>query len=276
MKARVMVNFFDARRGVALDVDVDVGVDVAAQPLDRLVQGHVHRRFVVDADDVILGLDADADGGRVGHRPLDRDAVLLVHLDDDAQTAELPLGLGPHVLVGLDVQQHRVRIERVEHAVRRRHLDLDQAARLFLLGHRLQVGLHEPEDLLQRGAQAPGRVHALDREAALLAVDLDRDLLGIVLGPAIDQDLRDVALNEVQRADQHALGIEAVLVEVVLAHVEQRLREDRQLRQVVLPGRRARRRAQLVVGADANAVAAVADRQNRAPRCMPRRKPRSC
>ena len=85
MKARVIVNFFDARRGVALDVDVDVGVDVAAQPLDRLVQRHVHRRLVVDADDVILGLDADADGRRVGHRALDRDAVLLVHLDDDAR-----------------------------------------------------------------------------------------------------------------------------------------------------------------------------------------------
>ena len=233
-----MVNFFTPGDAVALDVDVDVGVDVAAQPVDRLGQRHVDGRLVVDADDVVLGLHADADGGRVGHRALDRDAVLLVHLDHDPQAAELPLGLGPHVLVGLDVEQHRVRVERVEHAVGRRHLDLDQAPRLFLLGDRLQVRLHEAEDLLQRAAQAPGGVDPLDREAALLAVDLHRHLLGVVLGPAVDQDLGDVALDEVERADQHPLGIEAVLVEVVLADVEQRLREDRELRQVVLARRR--------------------------------------
>ncbi len=262
MNARVIVNFFDARRGVALDVDVDVGVDVAAQALDRLVQRHVHRRLVVDADDVILRLDADADRRRVGHGALDRDAVLLVHLDHDAQAAELALGLRPHVLVGLDVEQHRVRVERVEHAVRGRHLDLDQAPRLFLFGHGLQVRLHEAEDLLKRAAQAPGRVDALDREVALLAVDLDGDLLGLVLGPAVDQDLGHVALDEVERADQHALGVEAVLVEVVLAHVEERLREDRELRQVVLAAGAARRGAQLAVGAHAQAVAAVADRQD--------------
>ena len=243
-----------ARRGVALDVDVDIGIDVATQALDRLVQGHVHRRFVVDADDVILGLDADPDRGRIGHRPLDRDPVLLVHLDDDAETAELPLGLRTHVLVGLDVEQHRVRVERVEHAVGGRHLDLDQAARLLLLGDRLQIGLHELEDLLQLGAQAPGRVHAFDRKAALLAVDLDRDLLGIVLGPAINQDFRHVALDEIQRAHQHPLRIQPVLVEVVLAHVKQRLREDRELAEVVFARQRARRGAQLIVGPDTDAV----------------------
>jgi hypothetical protein len=70
----------------------------------------------------------------------------------------------------------------------------------------------------------------------LLAVDLDGHLLGLALGPAVDEDLGDVALHEVERAHEHALRVEAVLVEVVLAHVEQRLREDRELREVVLAG----------------------------------------
>jgi hypothetical protein len=35
------------------------------------------------------------------------------------------------------------------------------------------------------------------------------DLLGIALGVAIDQDLRDVPLQEVQGPDQHALVVEA-------------------------------------------------------------------
>jgi hypothetical protein len=244
---------------VAIDVDVDVRVGVAAQAVDGLVERHVRRRLVVDADDVVLGLDADANRGRVGHGPLDRDAVLLVHLDDDAQAAELALGLRLHVLVRLDVEQHRVRVERVEHAVRGRHLDLDEAPLGLLVGDGLQVGLHELEDLHELRAQRPRRVDLLDREALLLAVDLDGHLLGIALGPTIDEDLGHVTLHEVERAHEHALGVEAVLVEVVLTHEEQRLREDRDLREVVLARVGARRGAQLSVAADAEPVAAVAN-----------------
>ena len=116
------------RRTGPLDVDVHRRAHLAAQPVHRLLQGHVDGGLVVDADDVVLGLEPGAHGRGVRHGLLDRDAPLAVHLDDDAQPAELALGGGAHVLVAVHVEQDRVRIQCVEHAVGGGHLDLHQVA----------------------------------------------------------------------------------------------------------------------------------------------------
>ena len=102
-----------------------------------------------------------------------------------------------------------------------------------MVGHRLQARLDETKDVLQRAAQGPGRVHPLDGKRLLLAVDSHRDLLGVLLGKSVDQDLGHVPLQEVERTHQHAPGIEPRLVEVLVVHVVQRLGEDLGLRELV-------------------------------------------
>ena len=76
-------------------------------------------------------------------------------------------------------------IERVEHAVGGRHFDFDQVARAILGCHRPQARFDEGKNILDRAAQGPRRIHALDGEYFLFAVDPDRHLLGIAFGKTV-------------------------------------------------------------------------------------------
>ena len=88
-------------------------------------------------------------GGRARHRVHDREH-LIADRDDDAEAAERARRRQVHLLVGLGRQEDRVRIERVQHAVARRVLDLAQID----LGA-VQVLLQEAEDLAQARATRP-------------------------------------------------------------------------------------------------------------------------
>ena len=148
-----------------------------------------------------------------------------------------------------------MRIQGVEHAVGSRHLDLDQVAGQILGRHRLQARLDKTKDVLQRAAQGPGRVHPLDREGLLLAVHPHGDLLGILLRKSVDQDFRHVPLQEVERTHQHAPGIEARLVEVLVVYVVKSLGEDLGLRQIVAGTARVDRGRQRGIGAELQVIA---------------------
>ena len=225
--------------------------------------------FIVDslyAHDVVLGTQAGADGRRVGHGLLHRDATAAIHLDDDAQPTELALCGGAHVLEAVDVEQHRVRIQGVEHAVGGSHFDVDEMACAILGRNRAQAWFDEGEDLAHRAAQGPRRIHALDGEDLLFTVDLDDDLLGIALGETVDQNLRHVALEEIESAHQHALGVGPRAIEVLAVHVIERLAEYLRLRELVARAVGAHGRAEGRLGGETNVLAAPFDGQDQGQR----------
>jgi hypothetical protein len=114
---------FATRLAVARDPHGDLRIGLAAQPAHGVVEGHVERRLVVDLDDAIEALEAGASRRRIGHRVHDGEA-LIADRDHDAEAAEGARGGEVHLLVRLGAHEHAVRIERVEHAVARRVLDL--------------------------------------------------------------------------------------------------------------------------------------------------------
>ena len=103
----------------AADGQHDVGVDGAAHPLDRLVQGHALHRLVVERDDEVARLDAGAEGRRVVDRRTPLDEAVL-HRALDAEPAELAAGLHLHVAEAFRIHVARMRIKTGQHAVDRR------------------------------------------------------------------------------------------------------------------------------------------------------------
>ena len=105
------------------------------------------------------------DGGRVVDRRDDLDEAVFLR-DLDAETAELALGLGPHVLEALGVKVARMRIERRQHAVDR---GLDE---LLLVGLLDIVGAHLVENVAEQAEMLVGvgaMRRALERQAAARA-----------------------------------------------------------------------------------------------------------
>ena len=106
--------------------------------------------------------------------------------------AEVPRGREVHLLVALGAHEHRVRVERVEHAVAGGVLDL---AQIDLVA--VQVLLQEREHLAQLGGDVPGAEHVVDPQLLLLGVDADRHFAALV---GQHDDLGHIALDEVERA----------------------------------------------------------------------------
>ena len=211
---------------VAVDPHGDLGARRAAQVVDGLVEAHVERRLAVDLDDAVVLLDARAPGRRARHR-VHHGELLVADGDDDAEAAELALRREVHLLVRLGREQHRVRVERVQHAVARRVLDVAQVD----VGP-AQAVLEEREDVAQVRAHVPGAAHVVDAERLLLRVDphLHLGRVGVV---ADDDDLRDVLLDVVERREEHVLRLDALGVDVAVADGLEDLVDHLELRQVV-------------------------------------------
>ena len=127
----------------AKDRQLDRRVDDAAHFLDGLIERQALHAFVVDAGDQVAGLDAGARGRRVVDRGHHLDEAIFLR-DLDPQTAELALGLGPHILESLGVEIARMRIERRQHAVDR---GFDHLLFVWLLDI---VGAHLVEDVAEQ------------------------------------------------------------------------------------------------------------------------------
>ena len=96
--------------------ELDLGVGLTAHELDGRIEGHVRYRLAVDARDDVACTHACACGGRVVDRGDDANARgVLRHFKPEA--AERALSAFSHVLVALDVEEARVRIETAHHAV---------------------------------------------------------------------------------------------------------------------------------------------------------------
>ncbi len=197
---------------LARDPDRDLGAGLAAEAPHGVVERHVERRLVVDLHDAVEPLDLRAPRRRVGHG-VHHGQHLIADGDHDAQPAERPRRGEVHLLVVVGAHEDRVRVERVQHAVARRVLDLAEID----LGP-AEVLLEEREHLTQARGHVPGALHVVDAELLLVVLDADRDLLGVV---GQDDDLRHVALDVVERREEHLLGLHAVGIHVLVAdHLE--------------------------------------------------------
>ncbi len=119
-----------------------------------------------------------------------------------------------------------MRVERVEHAVARGVFDLAEID----LGA-AEVVLDEREDVAQARGDVPGALDVVDAELFLLRVDADLHRRGALF--VEDDDLRDVALDVVERAEEHVARLDALRVDVFLAHDAERLVDDLELGEVV-------------------------------------------
>ena len=106
------------------DAEDDRRVDVAAHPVDRLIEVEALDALAVERDDHVAGEDAGPRGRGIVDRGDHLDHPFL-HRDFDAQPAELAARLDLHVLEVLGAEIARMGIERGQHAVDGR---LDQRA----------------------------------------------------------------------------------------------------------------------------------------------------
>ncbi len=131
--------------GGAQDGQRDLGADLAAHLVDRVVEVEALHRDAVDRGDIVAGLQAGARGGRIVDRRNDlHQAVLHRHFDADA--AERALGLDLHVGERLGVHVAGMRIEAGDHAVDRGVDELAVIHRADIFGtHRLEGVAEEIE-----------------------------------------------------------------------------------------------------------------------------------
>ena len=240
-----------AVRAFAHDVHADARAGRAAQAADGLVERQVEGRLLVDLHDAVTAHQACARGGRPGHRTDDRQ-LPIAQADDDAEAAELAARRHAHLGVDLGRQEHRVRVERAEHSVDRRVLDLVE----------IDVGagevlLQEREDLAKMRAEIPGRADIVDVELAVRVVHADGQRRGALR--VVDHHRRDRALNGVEPGEQHALRVHALGLDVVVLHMDDHRVKHAQFGQIV--GRRRVRslRARRAVDVEVEPVATGPD-----------------
>ncbi len=113
----------------------------------------------------------------------------------------------------------------MEHAVAGGVLDLAEVD----LGP-AEVLLEEREDLAQARRDVPGALHVVDAELLLRGLDADGDLVGIV---GQDDDLGHVALNVIERREEHVLRLDAVRVDVFVPDHLERLVHGLEPREIV-------------------------------------------
>ena len=165
-----------ALEALAQDLDRDLRALLAAHQVHGLEQRHVLaraarlgpvRRLLGGADrrDLIARLDARLRRRRALDRRDDLDVAILALADLDAEPVELAPGVDLHLLVGLGVEEGRVRIELGEHAP---HGALHQRALVDRLdvvaAHEVQHAREHREIFVARRREAAGaaREHARD------------------------------------------------------------------------------------------------------------------
>jgi hypothetical protein len=214
---------------LALDVQRDGGAGLAAHVVDGLRQAHRHRRLAVDLDDAVARLEAGLRRGvAVDHA--DHGDLRVAHADLDAEPAEAALRAGLHLVEVVGAQQVGVRVERAEHALDDRVLGVA----LLVVGQG-GVAVDEAEHLADVGADGPQRLDVADRELLLGGADAHAHPLRLRTGAAegLDQDLRDRLLEALEPRHGHAVGVDALGLDVVLGDVPQRPVEDPQVGRVV-------------------------------------------
>ena len=120
-----------------------------------------------------------------------------------------------------------MRIERVQHAVAGRVLDVPQVH-----VRPAEAVLHEGEGVAEVGAHVPRADDVIDAELLLLGVDSDLHLRGVVLF-AGDDDLRHVLLDVVEGRQEHLLRLHSLGVDVPIADRLEDFVDDFELREVV-------------------------------------------
>ena len=113
----------------ALYLDCHFRANLAAQPFHRLGQLHADDGFIINGNQVILGLQASVRGWRVIDRRDDLDHALF-HCDLDTKAAKASFCLLLHFREVLGIEEGRMRVERGQHAGDRR---LDKFAVLDLV-----------------------------------------------------------------------------------------------------------------------------------------------
>ena len=219
----------------------------STQAIDRLLERHVERGLGADAHDAIAAVQARAIGRRARDRA-DHGELVIADRDDDAEAAELAARAHAHVLVRLRVEEHRVRIERAEHAVDGCFLDLAEIDLLVV-----EVLLDEREDVAEALGQGPRAVHVVDAERPAGGVDLQRELRGAVF--VVDQHGRDLTLDRVETAEQHTTRLDALGLDVVLDDLHQHAVHQHALGEIVRLVRAHLLSAGRVVDVDVEAVA---------------------
>jgi hypothetical protein len=225
----------EAALSAARDPHGDARARRAAEPIDRLLQRHVERRFVVDLRDAVAREEAER---------------AVADRDHDAEAAELAAGRHLHLFVDVGREQHGVRVEGAQHAVDGRVLDLAQLD--VLVG---EVLLQELEDVAEAVGERPRRVDVVDVELLALIVDLDRQRRRALR--VVDEHGRDRALDRVEAAEQHVAVPDPVRVDVAVVHLGDGAVEHAELAEIVRLAvtRRLRRRRAVEVD-----VEPVADR----------------
>ena len=197
---------------LAADEDGDLRSGLTAKPLDRAVERHVERRFVLDLHDAVPALEPRAGRGRLVHRTNDGE-VAFAKRDHDTETTELAAGAGLHLFVDLRAEQGRVRVEGPQHPVDGDVLDFPKLEVVLVL----KLVLKEREHLTESAGEVPWACDVSHLEFALRAVDLNLQRFGAVF--VVDEDGRDALLNGIEAGEHHPLMIDAARVDIVTVHL---------------------------------------------------------
>ncbi len=91
---------------------------IAAQLRDCVAEFHLLGGFAVDLEDLVARQQPGLEAGRVLHRG-DDDEIAILRRNDDAEAAELALGIVLHPLEVIRVHELAVRVQRAQHAPHR-------------------------------------------------------------------------------------------------------------------------------------------------------------
>ncbi len=107
----------DQRLGLAIanHRDLNVGALGALERLCNLIGGPAVGGFAVDREDLVAGVNAGAEGGRVLIGSDDVDFVVLL-LDDHADAVVVAALVFAHAGIGLGIVEMRVRVKNLQHA----------------------------------------------------------------------------------------------------------------------------------------------------------------
>ena len=118
MIARVSVDGFGVFRTFVQDRQLDVGTRAAGQDFDGFVRAHPLGRLAVDLDDLVARQDPRLISGRTDHRgDHPEPAALGIKINLNADAAELAFDLPSELLPLAGVDERRVGVQVLEHAL---------------------------------------------------------------------------------------------------------------------------------------------------------------
>jgi hypothetical protein len=172
---------------------------------DDVIEVHVADSEIVDAYEPFSGKQSRQRSGSRLEDPGDFDLVILLSLHRQTDGAARPPAAPrrSHALISLHIEQDGVRIERVEHPVRRGDLDPQKPVPFLIRRNWQEIVLNEAQDLLHQRVELPRGGERPQWELSRRRVHPEADPRLLSFVPVFNHDLGRIPLDEIKTVEKH-------------------------------------------------------------------------